>query len=460
MTKVVKQVSKGRSMNHERRADAPLRIVPVKDSGGVMIPTGIDALNRRLGGLEPGGVYLVSGTPGPAKLVSALQFLHVGLSRGERALLLTGVEAPGLLEVARAWGSRLDRAWEHGDLEIIGFRDDFELRVLRSTEPQDALEELARLVPEDVTRIAVDPGSMFLQTGGRSLLGRAFLDWARHHPATVWITLSVDNEESLPSSAEWLLHATDGVFMLDRLPGGLYQILVQRSLPDVDDSDDPATLRLIPGVGLTEPEEAPSRRSTDRPVGDPDHLLVVSLGDALSPDLQTWAERRFSTEIVTDPLEAVTRLQGGYKPGSVLVLSSRQELKAALQTCRALRPLTGAAVVFASDDAIRSTDRVGLLDAGADDCLSGGIDVRELETRIEQSAAVGGKPPSSVQLVDESEGDLLGGVKDPGTFRRSNHPYLHGVLGSASGRPGRVGQVLRLTVPNDDYGPCGYRRGP
>jgi hypothetical protein len=102
----------------------------------------------------------------------------------------------------------------------------------------------------------------------------------------------------------------------------------------------------------------------------------------------------------------------------VLVLSSRESLKTALQTCRAIRPLTGAAIVFASDDAIRSTDRVSLLDAGADDCLSGGINVRELEARIERSVVTGGKPPSPVQLVAEPLGGLLGGRVDPLAFRR------------------------------------------
>ncbi len=57
-----------------------------------------------------------------------------------------------------------------------------------------------------------------------------------------------------------------------------------------------------------------------------------------------------------------------------------------------MRPLTRAAIVFASDDAVRATDRIHILEAGADDCLSGGLDFRELGLRIKQAMAAGAKP--------------------------------------------------------------------
>ncbi len=76
----------------------------------------------------------------------------------------------------------------------------------------------------------------------------------------------------------------------------------------------------------------------------------------------------------------------------MLVYAPRGRVREAVQACRALRPLTRAAIVFASDDAVRSTDRIHLLEAGADDCLSGGIDFRELSLRIGQAIAAGSKP--------------------------------------------------------------------
>ena len=39
-----------------------------------LIPSGIAPFDERVGGLEPGGTYLVVGAPGPEKMVAALQF--------------------------------------------------------------------------------------------------------------------------------------------------------------------------------------------------------------------------------------------------------------------------------------------------------------------------------------------------------------------------------------------------
>jgi len=407
----------GSKAARESPSEPRLRVVSALEPVGHMIPSGIAAFDKRAGGFDAGGVYLISGTPGPAKLVAVLQFLHAGLAMGEKAVLLTGIDAPGVLDVAKAWGSDLHEAWTREDLTVVGFRDDFEMKVLRSTEPEEALSELESLIPDGVSRIAVDPGSMFLQDGARSLLGRSFLDWARNHPATVCATLSIDRGEALPASAEWLVHATTAVLLVDRLPGGLYQLSTHRSLPGSSgEPDDAVTLQLTPGVGLTSPDYAPGRRSSDRPMGDPDQVLMVSLGGRSAADVEAWAKSMFTTEVVTEPLEGVTRLQEGTPVGSILIHAPRQRLKEAQQACRALRPMTGAAIVFTSDDSVRSSDRVRLLEAGADDCLTGGVDFRELATRIQQAVSVGGKAPSPPLVMGAGVEALLGGAVSPGLF--------------------------------------------
>ena len=438
--KAMENAAKPQFLTADGQTDPQLRVVLDDADDGAWIPSGISSLDRRVGGLDRGGVYLATGTPGPAKLVAVLQFLYAGIAKGERVLFLTSIEASGLLDVARAWGFPLDRAWEDGQIEILGFREEFELRVLRSTEPEDALEELDRLVPEDVNRIAVDPGALFLQSGGRSILGRAFLDWARKHPATVFATLSIDSAETLPSSAEWLVHATSGVFLIDRRPDGLYQVLINRALPGSNGGDDPVTLQLSPGLGLVEPDHLPSRRNSDRPTGDSDNVLLLSLGRAPSTDLETWARGTFTAEVVSEPLDAVTKLQGELSFGCVLIHAPRQKLKEALQACRAFRPLTGAPIVFTSDDAVRSTDRVNLLDAGADDCLSGGVDFRELSTRIRQAVAAGGKPASPVEVVRTNPQPLTGGGVSPQVFRQEARRRMAAQAQSVLG-------VLRLSSP-------------
>lgn len=375
----------------EAEVDASLREAASKAVERNFTPSGIGPLDERLGGVLKGGTYLFAGSPGPAKLVAVFQFLHAGLADGKRGLILTGSGLQATLDLARAWGFDLDGPWRGGGLEIIGFRDDFEMRVLRSTEPEATLGELSRLAPRDLSRIIVDPGSMFLQGGARTLLGRSFLEWSMRHPATVCATLALDSSESLPSTAEWLVQATSGVFMLDRRSDNLYEIRVNRALPNSPGGEDPVTVQLSPGRGLVTPDRFPSRRRGDRPTGKEGHLLVVSLEEAGLVDLKVWMERNFTAEVVEEPLDAVAKLQGGATFGGVLVYASKDGIQDVVRACRAIRPLTGAAIVVASDDALRSTDRVQILQAGADDCLSGGIDFRELSARIEQAVAAGGK---------------------------------------------------------------------
>ena len=358
-----------------------------------MTRSGIGPLDDRAGGLETGGSYLVVGAPGPEKMVAALQFVHEGIRQGERCALVTNADIDGILGVATAWGFDMWQAWETGLLQIVGFKEDFELRAIRSIAPEEVVEELDSVLQEGLMRIAVDPGSMFLTGGARTLLGSTFLAWARRTEATVLATFSVDGgATSLPSSADWLIQSTTGRLVLEKRADGLYQVTVARAVPQAGQREETISLELKPGEGLIQPESYPARRGVDRGGIDENRLLLVSLGGDQAADLEAWARSSFETDVVSEPIEAVAKVQSGVKYGGVLIHTSRQRGREALQACRAIRPLTRAAIVLASDDAIRATDRIHVLEAGADDFLSGGVDFRELSIRIRQSIARGAKP--------------------------------------------------------------------
>jgi len=370
------------------------------------IRSGIAPFDERLGGLQAGGNYLVVGAPGPEKMVAALQFVHEGVRAGERCLFVTNADIDGLLGVAAAWGFDLWEAWETGLLQIVGFKDDFELRAIRSIAPEEVVEELDEIKGSGLARIAVDPGSMFLTGGAKTLLGATYLAWARQQDATVLTTFSVDGGATfLPSSADWLIHATTGRLLLEKRNDGLYQVTLSKALPDADEREETISLELKPGGGLVEPESYPARRGVDRGGIDENRLLLVSLGGQHAADLEAWATRAFEADVVSEPFEAVAKVQTGERYGGLLIHSPRQRIREAVQACRAVRPLSRAAIVFASDDAVRSTDRIQILEAGADDCLTGGLDFRELGLRIKQAIATGATP-----VVDKDEGES-GGIR-------------------------------------------------
>jgi hypothetical protein len=228
----------------------------------------------------------------------------------------------------------------------------------------------------------------------------------------------VDNASTLPSTAEWLLQATDGVFQFDRRPDGFLQIRVNRSVPGSMGDEEAVTLQLEAGMGLTAPVGLPARRRSDRPAGEPDRLLLVNLAGPSASETEAWARDAFITDVEAEPLGAVARLQRGAVYGGILIHTSRERIREAERACRAIRAMTGAALVVASDEPVRSTDRIDLLQAGADDCLSGSIDFRELSARIRQAVAVGGKAPPPLEVLEDDPPKPLGGVVSAEAFAR------------------------------------------
>ena len=412
-----------------------------------MIDSGIDPFDERVGGLDDGGSYLVVGAPGPEKMVAALQFVHAGVEAGERCAFVTNADIDGLLGVAAAWGFDLWEAWETGQLQLIGFKDDFELRAIRSIAPEEVVEELDDVVGADLSRIAVDPGAMFLTGGAKTLLGSTYLSWARRQDATVLTSFSVDGAAtSLPSSADWLIHATTGRLLLGKRSDGLYQVTLSKALPDVDEREESISLELKPGEGLVQPDSYPARRGVDRGGVDENRLLLVSLGGDHAADLEAWATRAFEADVVSEPFEAVAKAQTGERYGGVLIHSPRQRIREALQACRAVRPLSRAAIVFASDDTVRSTDRIQMLEAGADDCLTGGLDFRELGLRIRQAIAAGAKP-----VIDNGEGestDILDLIPEQSDHGRVTPDTFIGEVDRRGGSPNHAFFcVLDVTSP-------------
>ncbi|MEJ2541157.1 MAG: hypothetical protein P8188_14510 [Gemmatimonadota bacterium] len=232
---------------------------------------------------------------------------------------------------------------------------------------------------------------MFLSGPGRTQLGNSFLRWGRGSDATVCATLSMDG--SGPGSApDWMLSCITGALAVEPRSRGLVQLTLLPAVPEPGSPPESVSLELQPGAGLVRPTSFPTRRRDVRPPSDPDRLLLISLGDAPAGDLKLWATETFTTDVVSRPFEAVSHLEPDATYGTVLIQAPRSHVSEAIQACRAIRPLTRAGIVFATDDGVRSTDRIAFLEAGADDTVTGGLDFRELELRLRQAALRGGRP--------------------------------------------------------------------
>jgi hypothetical protein len=202
-----------------------------------------------------------------------------------------------------------------------------------------------------------------------------------------------------------LIHVTTGRLIVRWRTEELYDLTLAKAVPGADEREETIAAQLKPGAGLVTPESFPARRGRDRPGVDENRLLLISLGGTHAADVETWARDSFKSDVVTEPFDAVTRVQADSSFGGVLVHASRARVREAVAACRALRPLTRAAIVFTSDDAVRSTDRIQVMEAGADDCLSGGIDFRELDLRIRQAIATGSKPVPAASRNGGAEGE-------------------------------------------------------
>jgi len=376
----------------------------------VKINTGIEPLDKRLGGIKAGGVFVVAGVPGSGKLVSSLQFLHAGLPGGGQVALLTGAPPEQVFEQAGHWGFGLKDAWKRGQLRVLGFSRDFEHRLLRAADPRDVFDELATMMGPETERLAVDPGKSLWETRAGTTLASRFIEWVQSSEVTVWATLGSGVADSASPAGEWVMQASSGVFEFERLSTGVRQLWIRRITP-ASDIQRPINLELVPGVGLQHSTGRLERGGTDAPIGNERRLCLISLAEEIPGELTGWAGKRYDVVEVDDPLRLVTKLQDGDSFGVILIYVDRAHTEDAAEACRAVRPFTIAPIILVADDRLRAADRTAALDAGANDFLSDNFAMAELASRIDRAAqSVRGLAPprrSSEQRVGKVPSVLL-----------------------------------------------------
>lgn len=377
------------------------------------LATGIGPLDERIAGFRPGGTYLLSGGADTAKLAFLLQFLDAGLRAGERVALLSGAAPQDVLDQAEYFGLSLPTYWDDGSCVLLGFKGDYPRRVLHAPDPTEAFEELDRLIGGPVNRIGIDPGSFLWSTRAGTAMAQGFADWAERTGATVVASVAAGLDDRPDPSTEWVLQRAAGVLHFARLSSGLHELDVRRLTPPVE-SPGPVTLELTAGGGLVAPTGRVERRSSDRPTGDEGPVLLLELGAPVPADLANWLARDRELERLDDAMALLRRLQAD-AAGLVCLYCERSRTDEAVDVVRTARPLTSAPLLLLSDHDLRSGDRAAALDAGADDVLSDGIDLKELDARIRRA-----RESLRRQPAPDSAGELVpvDGLLDPGEFQR------------------------------------------
>ncbi len=345
--------------------------------------TGIGPLDDRIGGVRREGLYLLTGGAETAKLACQLQFVDQGLRDGERVGVLSAATPEDLAEQADYLGFDLRNHWRNGSCVLLGFKGEYARRVVHAPSPDEAFAELTRLIDPPVDRLVVDPGSFLWSTRAGISMAQAFALWAESSGSTVMASLAAGLDERPDPATEWVLQRATGVFHFARRSNGLHEISIQRLTPPVDASG-PISLDLVAERGLCAPSGRIERRWTDRRAEAADKVLLLRLGTDVPKDLKDWLTSSRKTVDASAGMDVIQRLQSE-EFGLVIVYVERNRSDEAVEFIRAARGLTAGVILLLSDQELRSGDRAQALDAGADDVLSHGIHLKELDARIRRA---------------------------------------------------------------------------
>jgi len=185
----------------------------------IRVPTGIDGLDRLMGGGVPQGrTVALIGPPGTGKTTFCLQFIATGLLHDQRCIYISMEEdEDALLGTAASYGWDLKTARDKGALQLI------------KLDPADIQSSLTKLESElpgilssyGASRVVVDPFTMLemllddvLERRRRTI---QFCSLAQNDGATVLLTSEVSPDNPFASRFGMLEYVADGVILLHRV---------------------------------------------------------------------------------------------------------------------------------------------------------------------------------------------------------------------------------------------------
>ncbi|HEY6328986.1 MAG TPA: response regulator [Blastocatellia bacterium] len=183
-----------------------------------LTPSGVEPIDRLLGGLQKGKLYLAYGD-GFAKSLIGLRFLIEGLRQGESAALVTDYSAEDAVRrFARLGYDCLEKIYS-GQLIVLEFGDDNVKQIARMPDLAPVLKELRWLMGESA------PGRVVFEPIARLIIGEAadltartrqFANWAEGIGSTTLFVSGITEpeqeviDELRPHLAESFSVSTDG----------------------------------------------------------------------------------------------------------------------------------------------------------------------------------------------------------------------------------------------------------
>ncbi|HKP84964.1 MAG TPA: response regulator [Blastocatellia bacterium] len=160
-----------------------------------LIPSGVEPVDKLMGGLQSGQSYLVHGEAS-GKSLFGIKFLIEGLKRGENgALVIRYSPEDAVRRFARLGYDCLEDVYS-GRLVILEYSDDIIQQIARLRELTPVLRELEWLLGETrPQRIIFDPfTNLVAGEGNIESRAREFTDWTRSFGATVIFIANGDGE--------------------------------------------------------------------------------------------------------------------------------------------------------------------------------------------------------------------------------------------------------------------------
>lgn len=404
-----------------------------------IISTGIEMLDRRLGGLVEGRYYLLGGEAGAGKTSVALHFLGAGLDAGETCAILTQEDPGDLIGQAEFLGYDFRTPAENNQLIVLQYRLDFAHNYTRVADPGRLVDELRDLTEHaTLDRFVIDSISPFLDVRGSIHdTVEGLLSLLEGVGATTYLTAPGDiSAASMAASFERLRTGAAGVFHLEAATGNVRDFVI-RKVRQTASSTEPFQFSIQPGLGVVAERETGNTRQ-DLPPEARKRLILLRTTAELPDEFLAALEAAYELEVYDTVESAFGELVAGQFGALIQVFDSRQPAPAIKLTRELRRAGSGAPILyFTPESDLRASTRAKGLRAGGDDFLTDALSAQEFMERVEVARVRGFRVPEVpdgadnilMQPSDDSgepvmldEREIRRGVQHQ--MRRSSHPFF------------------------------------